>query len=55
MRSQGIDGYKTAPPDWELGEEKWKPKASIRQQLVQGASFIIAEVDRIDRLGLDRI
>ncbi len=55
MRGQGIDGYKSAPPDWQLGEEKWKPKASIRDQLVVGASIIIAEIDRIDRLGLDKI
>lgn len=54
LRAQGIPGHKSAPPDWLL-ESSWKAKETIRESLVVGASFIIAEIDRIDRSGLDKI
>lgn len=55
LRAQGIPGHKNAPPDWALDESSWKAKDTIRESLVVGASFIIAEIDRIDRGGLDKI
>jgi exonuclease VII large subunit len=55
LRAQGIPGHKSAPPDWALDETSWKAKDTIRDSLVVGASFIIAEIDRIDRSGLDKI
>lgn len=56
LRTQGINGYTTTPPpEWPLDDKSWKSKATVAESLIVAASFIVAEIDRLYRGGLDKI
>lgn len=42
--------FNSTPSQWPWNPEWWKPK-SPRQDLVRAAALIIAEIERIDRVG----
>lgn len=54
-RLRGTTGHgftENPPPDWPWDTNDWKTKG-IRQELVVAAALIIAEVERLDRAGIN--
>lgn len=45
-------GYADAKNEWPWDEEYWKP-SSARRDLVKAGALVLAEIERIDRAGLD--
>jgi hypothetical protein len=46
--SRGVHG--TIPLGWPFRPEEYRPGGDYREDLVKAAAFIVAEIERIDRL-----
>jgi hypothetical protein len=50
-RGGGEVGFaQSPPPEWPWSDSDWKPK-DIRRALVVSAALLVAEIERLDRIG----
>jgi len=50
--SQGDGGYTLTPPDlWPFDGTWWRPSRDRRRNLVKAGALILAEIERLDRMG----